>query len=156
MTCAQTAHILDLYDSFRSAELDYLRFLDRDLDRAEARRHQKCTSDEEDTTEEHDKLYERIREIRGELMDIVDFESGLASITLMAVNLTITVWHLANIEDIILLPEEGTVFMDDPFIQSPILNAWEIALWLAGLRDDPRFSIETIMSDLSAPPIGDA
>ena len=58
MTCCQTAHILDLYDNFREAEIAYARFLDWEIDLADKVSKRKCAKYTEAEDEKHKLEYE--------------------------------------------------------------------------------------------------
>ena len=72
---------------------------------------------------------------------------------MVAVNLTMFIWDLVERGEIDWDPENDNAIVDSPLHHNLILKAWHASLWLAGLTDDPRFSLEKIAKDLDPTPM---
>lgn len=157
MTCPQTDHILDLYDNFCEAEIAYAQFIAKDQEQTDKATGGKCKKDIDAEREayelEHEIVLTSKEAARVAMVDIGPPQSGIALLTLVAVNLTMYIWDLVGLGEIEWDPGDQNAVVDLPLHHNLILKAWHASLWLAGLIGDPRFSLETIAADLNpAPP----
>lgn len=155
MTREDADHILALFDSFIAAEHAFKEYRDAFLASENGDQAPDADIQNQPSADDYDRYLDAVLEARQEIIYINRSDSGVSLATFIAVNLTVAVWDLVKQGQLLFVFQDGSIDMNDQFHVLPILTAWDCSVWLAGLRGDPRFSLQFIAAEIAPEPNGE-